>query len=289
MNTRHLLSLPLNTVKAWLDDEAPSMGAALAYYSFFSMAPLLLIVVAVAGLVFGEDAARREIVLQLVGLVGTDGARAVDGVLASAAKPVEGALATLIGVALLLVGATTVFAELQSSLDRIWRVRKQRDESGWLSLVRARLLGFGLVVALGFLLVVSLVFNAALAGATRWLEPAFGGWATLAAGLSQAAGVLLVSLLFALIYKLLPRTPIRWSDVWVGAVVTALLFSAGKWLIGVYLAQVAVASAFGAAGSLVVVLVWVYYSAQVFLLGAEFTRLYSQRAGVASIEVAHAA
>lgn len=265
--------------KSWLDDYVPSMGAALAYYTLFSLAPLLLIVISVAGLIFGEDAARGEIEGQLRSLMGERGARAVQDLLISVDKPAEGAAATLLGVVLLFVGATTVFGELQDSLDRIWRVPARPQTSGWFALVRARLLSFGMILAIGFLLVVSLVISAALATLGRWFDPIFGGWSELAAATNAIGGFLLLAAMFALIYKVMPRVDVEWKDVWIGAMFTALLFTLGKSLIGLYIGRSGVTSGFGAAGSMVVILLWVYYSAQIFLIGAEFTWVYANAFG----------
>ena len=264
---------------SWLADYAPSMGAALAYYTLFSLAPLLLIVIAVAGLVFGEDAARGEVTAQLSALMGTGGAQAVQGLLASVDKPAEGAVATVLGVVLLFVGATTVFGELQDALDRIWRAPTPSRTLGWFGLVRARLLSFGMILAIGFLLTVSLVLSATLSLLGRWLEPVFGGWLAVASAGSAIGGFVLVAVTFALIYKVMPRVRVQWKDVWIGALFTAVLFTLGKSLIGFYLGRSGVVSGFGAAGSLVVVLLWVYYSAQIFLIGAEFTWAYANAFG----------
>ncbi|MBB1073459.1 YihY/virulence factor BrkB family protein [Rhodoferax sp. 4810] len=268
------------TAQSWLDDYAPSMGAALAYYTLFSLAPLLLIVIAVAGLMFGEDAARGEIAHQLSALMGDAGAKAVQDLLTSVDKPLEGTLATAVGLLMLFVGATTVFAELQDALDRIWRVAAVREpSSGWLSLVRARLLSFGMILAIGFLLTVSLVASAVLGVMGSWLQPVFGAWVALAAVVNAIGSFLLVAAMFALIYKVMPRVQVQWRDVWTGAVFTATLFTFGKFLIGLYIGRSGVISGFGAAGSLVVVLLWVYYSAQIFLIGAEFTWVYANAYG----------
>jgi membrane protein len=264
---------------AWRDDYAPSMGAALAYYTTFSAAPLLLIVVSVAGLVFGQEAARGEIFNQLRGMIGEEGALAMQGLLQSVNKPAEGAFATLIGVTVLLIGATTVFAELQDSLDRIWRA-PVRDRSGGLwRLLRARVLSFGMILGIGFLLMVSLVVSAALSALGRWWAPMFGAWELLLQGVNLLVSFMLITVIFALIYKIMPRVHVAWRDVWVGASVTALLFSIGKSLIGLYIGHSGVTSGFGAAGSLAVILLWVYYSAQIFLLGAEFTWVYAHTLG----------
>ena len=265
--------------RLWVDDYVPSMGAALAFYTLFSMAPLLLIVISVAGLVFGEDAARGEIAAQLTQLMGERSAATVQEMLVSVRAPAEGAAATLLGVGLLLVGATTVFGELQDALDRIWRVPVKHASTGWLGLIRSRLLSFGMILAIGFLLTVSLVASAMLATLGRWWEPLFGGWYWVAELSNAAVGFVMVAVMFALIYKVMPRVRVQWRDVWVGAVVTTLLFTLGKFLISLYIGRSGVTSAFGAAGSLVVLLLWVYYSAQIFLLGAEFTWVYANAFG----------
>ena len=264
---------------AWVADYAPSMGAALSYYSVFSLAPLLLIVISIAGLVFGQAAVRGEVFIQLQGLFGTETARAIEGLLASVSKPAEGIAATAIGVALLLVGATSVFGELQDALDRIWRA-PARDRSGGLwGLVRARLLSFGMIMGIAFLLMVSLVFSAVVAALGKWWSGAFGEWVLLAEFFNLAIGLVMTTGVFAMIYKIMPRVSVKWRDVWLGATVTSLLFTGGRFLIGMYIGRSNLASGFGAAGSLIVVFVWVYYSAQIFLLGAEFTWIYARTFG----------
>jgi membrane protein len=264
---------------SWRDDYAPSMGAALAYYTMFSVAPLLLIVVSIAGLVFGEEAARGQIHAQLAGLMGETGAKALQGLLESVHKPAEGIVATLIGIGVLVVGATTVFAELQDALDRIWRA-PVRDRSGGIwGLLRARVLSFGMIMGLGFLLMVSLVFSAALSALGTWWAPMFGGWEVLLQAVNFVVSFAMVTLIFAMIYKVMPRVHVAWRDVWVGAGVTAMLFTIGKLLIGLYIGKSGVTSGFGAAGSLAVVLLWVYWSAQIFLMGAEFTWVYAHTFG----------
>ena len=265
-------------VSAWVDDYAQSMGAALAYYTIFSIAPLLLIVISIAGLVFGDEAARGEIFSQLEGMLGARGALAVQGLLESVREPSESVTATLFGVVLLLVGATSVFGELQDALDRIWRAPVRVGRSGLWVLIRARLLSFGMILGIGFLLMVSLVASAALAALQKWWGPVFGDWA-LASIIEVALSFLVITVVFAMIYKIVPRVRIDWKDVWIGAATTSLLFTVGKFLIGVYIGRSGIASGFGAAASLVVVLVWVYYSAQIFLLGAEFTRAYAHKFG----------
>jgi membrane protein len=278
MTMKNIWILIKAAAASWSDDYAPSMGAALAYYTLFSIAPLLLIVISIAGLIFGVDAARGEIVGQLQDLMGRQGAAAVQGLLESVNKPAQGLTATLVGAVLLLVGATTVFGELQDALDRIWRAPR-RDKGGLWSLLRARLLSFGMIMGIGFLLMVSLVVSAALSALGKMWGPLFTGWEALAQALNFAVSFAFTTTVFALIYKIMPRVKVAWADVWIGAAVTALLFTIGKFLIGLYIGKSGVTSAFGAAGSLVVVLLWVYYSAQIFLMGAEFTWAYAQTYG----------
>lgn len=265
---------------AWVDDRASSMGAALAYYTLFSLAPLLLIAVSVAGLVFGEEAARGELYDQLVGLVGSASARTVQDMLESLNVPQKSVLGTLIGLAVMAVGATTVFAELRSAIDHIWRAPKAPPSSGIFSWLRVRLLSLGLVLGIGFLLMVSLIVSAALSALSRWAAPWFGqDVLPVASALNLIASLLFVMALFAMLYKWLPHVHLAWRDVWIGAAATAILFTAGKWLIGLYIGRSGVASVFGAAASLVVLMLWVYFSAQIFLFGAEITSVYAHRHG----------
>lgn len=279
MNLKQTWGLLKTTFSSWSDDYAPSMGAALAYYTIFSIAPLLLIVISVAGLVFGQEAATGEIFGQLQGMMGEEGAAAIQGMVESMNEPGRGAIGTIVGVVLLIVGATTVFGELQSDLDRIWRAPERAKSSGIWGLIRTRLLSFGMILAIGFLLMTSLVFSAALSALGKWWGPLFGGWEFLAHTIHFLVSFALITVVFAMIYKYMPSVQIPWRDVWIGAIVTALLFTIGKFLIGLYIGKAGVASGFGAAGSLVVVLVWVYYSAQIFLFGAEFTSVYSHAHG----------
>jgi membrane protein len=288
LSARNLARLLRQTFLSWLDNYAPSMGAALAYYTLFSLAPLMLIVVSVGGMLFGEDAARGEIEVQLRSLMGTGGARAVQDLLASVRQPTQGSLATAVGLVLLFMGATSVFAELQDALDRIWHAPASWRAGPWLSLVRTRLLSFGLILAITFLLLVSLVFSTALSLMGRWIEPVFGAWVALAALCKALAAFALLTALFALIYKMMPRVRVEWEDVWTGALFTATLFSFGRYLIGLYIGRSGIVSGFGAAGSLVVILLWVYYSAQIFLLGAQFTWVYATTYGSRKPQDPHA-
>jgi len=279
VNFKFFYRLARQSVTAWIDDYAPSMGAAISYYTVFSIAPLLIIVIAVAGLVWGRDAVQGEIVAQLTGLIGQDGAVGVQALIESANKPAKGVIATLISVAVLLVGATTVFAELQSALDRVWDVPPSQKASGLWATLRARLLSLGFILGLGFLLSVSLVFSAGVAAFGGWANGLFPGWEVLLQLVNTAISLGISSLLFAMIFKLMPQATVSWRDVWVGAAVTAVLFEIGKALIGLYIGKSSVTSSFAAAGSLVVLLVWVYYSAQIFLLGAEFTWVFAHEHG----------
>lgn len=264
---------------AWSDDYAPSMGAALSYYSVFSMAPLLVIVIAIAGFAFGPEAARGEVFGQLRGLMGDESAKAIESLLESVSKPSHGIVSAAIGLGVLLVGATTVFGELQDALDRIWRA-PARDRSGGLwGLIRSRLLSFGMILGIAFLLMVSLVLSAAISALGHWWSSAFVGWEVLLQVVNLAVGFALTTGVFAMIYKLMPRVDVRWHDVWLGAATTAALFTVGRFLIGLYIGKSGIASGFGAAGSIAIVFVWVYYSAQIFLLGAEFTWVYAKTFG----------
>jgi len=274
------------SVTAWSDDYAPSMGAALSYYTVFSMAPLLLIVISIAGLAFGEEAARGEVFGQLRGLLGDAPASAVEALLASMAKPERGITSTIVSVIVLLIGATSVFGELQDALDRVWRA-PVRDRSGGIwKLVRARLLSFGMILGIAFLLMVSLVLSAAISALGKWWGSWFADWELLLQLIDLIVGYAMTTAVFALIYKVMPRVDVRWKDVWLGAATTALLFAVGRFLIGLYIGKSGIASGFGAAGSIAIIFVWVYYSAQIFLLGAEFTWVYAHAHGSLSPPVA---
>jgi membrane protein len=274
MNLTSWSNLVKAAITSWIADFAPSMGAALAYYTVFSIAPLLIIVIAVAALVFGQDVAQQGILDQARGLLGDESAAAIETMLANAQRPKQGALAGVLSAITLLVGATTVFAELESDLNRIWKVTPQKASGLW-HFIRTRILSIGMILAIGFLLLVSLIVSAALAAWGKYWGSLFGEMEVLLQIANFVVSIGVITVLFAILYKLLPQTPIRWRDVWVGAAVTALLFAFGKFLIGMYIGRSGVASAYGAAGTLVVLLVWVYYSAQIFLLGAEFTRAYA--------------
>ncbi len=276
---RRLFDLCRRAVVSWVDDFAPSMGAAISYYTVFSLAPLLVIVIAVAGAVFGREAVQGEIVGQLQGLIGREGAIAVQGLIKSASEPAKGLVAGGISIVVLLVGATTVFAELQSALDRIWHVPEKEKPSGLWAVLRARVLSFGLILGLAFLLMVSLSVSAGISAFGSFASGLLPGWEVLLQGINMLLSVGITTVLFAMIFKFMPSVAIEWRDVWVGSVVTAVLFEFGKFAIGLYLGKSGVNESFAAAGSLVVLLAWVYYAAQIFLLGAEFTKVYSEDNG----------
>jgi membrane protein len=258
------------------------MGAAISYYTVFSLAPLLVIVMAIAGAIFGEEAVTGQITGQLTGLIGAEGAKLVQGLVASASDTDRGLVAGAVSLVVLLVGATTVFAELQSALDRIWHVPEREKPQGLWAILRARLLSLGLILGLTFLLMVSLTVGAATAAIGSWA----GSWMPASEPLLHAVNVVIsfafTTILFAMIFKLMPTANVAWRDVGVGALVTAVLFEAGKLLIGLYLGKSGITQSFQAAGSLVVLLAWVYYAAQIFLLGAEFTKVYADEHGSAA-------
>jgi len=285
MSWRHLphiaKKLPMVTwcaVTKWLEHRASSKGAALAFYTLFSLAPVLVLVIAIAGLFYGKEAAQGELFFQLRGLVGSQGAEAIQLVLSGAANEQQGMVATLVAGALLLFGATSVFAELKGSLDEIWQLPPNRESGLW-DTVRTRLLSFGMVLVLAFLLLVSLVVSAAL----TFLEKKMGAYwqnaAEMLTLLNHVISFIVIAALFGVIYKMLPRVKLSWRDVVIGAFGTAALFTLGKYAIGAYIGNSGVTDSFGAAGSLIALLLWVYYSALVFFLGAEFARQYAIQIG----------
>lgn len=265
------------TVTGFFNDGAMRKAAALSYYTLFSLAPLLIISIAIAGAVFGAEAARGEIMLQVDELVGKDAARAIESMLQSASKPSASAWAAAVGIATLIFGATTAFAELKQSLDDIWEFPSGKASGLWYTL-RTRLLSFGVIVSIGFLLLVSLVFSAAVTALQRvWFLTESAGILLQAANF--AFSFVLVTAMFAMLYKLLPSVRIAWYDVIIGAIVTALLFTIGKFFIGLYLGNSAVSSSYGAAGAIILILLWVYYSSVIFLMGAEFTKAFARHHG----------
>ncbi len=279
ISPKHLFQLGIKSVKAWSDDYAPSMGAAISYYTVFSLAPLLVIVIALAGAFFGREAVEGLIVAQLSGLMGEQGASVIQTVIASASDTDKGLIAGIISAVVLVVGATSVFAELQVAMDRIWHIPAAQKPKGIWAILRARILSFGLILGLVFLLIVSLAVSAVVAAFGSWTAGLMPGSEALLQVINLLVSLGIATLLFAMIYKLMPSTPIAWRDVWVGAITTAVLFEVGKFLIGLYIGKSSTTQAFAAAGSVVVLLAWVYYAAQIFLLGAEFTKAYADDHG----------
>jgi membrane protein len=266
------------TASQWLDDKAPRLAASLAFYTLMSMAPLLILAVSVAGLMFGDEAARGQIAHQLAGVLGVKGALAVQAILANAKTPSSGVLGTVVGLALALFGASGVFGELQGTLNTIWDV-DSRPGRGVRGFVHDRFFSFTLVLGVAFLLLVSLVVSAGLAAMGAYLSHLLPGGAVVWQALNFLISLGVTTLLFAAIYKVVPDVTIRWHDVWAGSAATAVLFSLGKFAIGLYVGRSTVASPFGAAGSVVALVVWVYYSAQILFFGAELTQVYARRHG----------
>jgi membrane protein len=267
------------TINEWVEAEPFQLAAALSYYTLFSLAPLLLIAIGVAGLVFGREAAQNEIVETLQGMIGQDSAKAVQEMIqASNEKPKTGMLSTIIGFVALLFGAGGVVGQLQTSLNKMWEVTPKPGQGIW-GFLRQRFFSFAMVLAIGFLLLVSLVVTAVLSSFTSMLTSFLGDATFVAHAIDILVSFGFVTLLFALIYKYVPDVEIQWRDVWVGAALTSILFTLGKYLIGLYIGTSGVSSTFGAAGSLITILVWVYYSSLIFFLGAEFTRVYATQYG----------
>ncbi len=261
------------TVEGFIDDDAFSRGASIAYFTLFSLAPVLLLVIAVAGLAFGPEAAQGAIVDQLSGLMGRDTAEATQAMIRSASDRMSGLVATLVGLVTIVVAASGVFGEVQSALNAIWKAKSRRSTMS--RLLRARLASFGLVIALGFVVMVSLALSAALTGLASFLKHRFPVAEFAVQATDFGMSIALISGMFAIMYKVLPDTPIRWRDVAVGALMATGLFEGGKTLIALYIGQADVASSFGAAGALIVLLLWIFYSSLIFLLGAEFTRAWT--------------
>ncbi len=270
-----LVSIARRTIKAWSDDQIPLQGAALAFYSVLSIGPVLLIIMSVAGLVFGHDATSGYMVGQMRRLIGEQGAGAIEDILLHSRSPAKSLVATAIGVATLLFSASGFFAQLQQALNTIWKVPAAR--AGMFDVVKKRLLSFGLIAGICLLLLFSLVVSAGIEALTA----AFNGYLpdVVLPATNFVVSIVVTTLLFAMTFRILPDVDIRWSDVWVGALITALLFALGKYLIGLYLGRSAFTSTYGAAGSLIALLTWVYYSAQIFFFGAEFTKVYAEATG----------
>ena len=271
-------SLIKETYLRWSDDKVPRLGAALAYYTVFSIVPLLIIVIGIAGLVFGEEAAQTYIMAQIQSLVGPQSADALEEMLKTANKPAYGYTATGIALVTLLVGASGVFAQLQDALNDIWKV-EPKSGRGIVGLIKDRFLSFLAVLGTGFLLLVSLVVSAVLSAAGKFFSAWLPAPEAVLHAVNLAVSFAVITVLFAMMFKFLPDARIDWNDVWIGAALTSLLFTIGKFLISLYLGKADIGSAFGAAGSFVIVLVWVYYSSQLLLFGAEFTAVYADRFG----------
>ncbi len=279
INPGEWLKLLKDSALAWSEDGASSMGAAIAYYTIFSIAPLLVITMAIAGFFFGAEAAEGQIYGQAQGLLGAEGATALQGMVQSASKPAEGIFATMVSVVLMLLGASGVFAELQGAMDRIWRAPVLEQQSGIWNLLRRRIFTFGMLLAIAFLLLVSLAVSAFISTIQSLWSPGNGALEVVWQAVNFVVSFIIVTGLFATIFKLLPRVTVAWRDVVVGAVLTALLFNIGKFLIGLYIGKTGATSGFGAAGTLIAMVLWVYYSAQIFLFGAEFTWLFAKKFG----------
>ena len=272
MNYKTIWSTLNKTFSAWNDHEAPRLGAALAFYTILSLAPLVILVIAIAALIFGHTTAQNQLLWQVESMIGPQGAEAVKGMIEHAQEPGSGLFASIAGLLTLLFGASGVFGELRSALNKMWDVKPDIDSGIWWT-VKQRFFSFGIVLAVGFLLLVSLVISAVLAALGKFCQGFLPMPEFALHGINFVISLAGVIVLFALIFRYVPETTIAWKNIWVGATVTALLFTIGKFLIGLYLGKAAVGSAYGAAGSLVVIIVWVYYSAMIFLFGAEFTRV----------------
>jgi len=272
---RNVKAIIVQASLAWIEHDASTMGAVLAFYTVFSVAPILIIAIGVVRVVIGADAVGAHLLPQMQSLLGDAGASAVRTLLLSAGYMEKSTVATAVGVVTLLIGASSVFVELQTSLDRIWGIPKRNRQRGLWRFLRSRFLSLGLVFGVGFLLMVSLLVSAALAAVGAWLTSHLGGWRASVIAIDVGLSVVISTALFALAYKYVPQERLNWRDVWVGGSVTAVLFNMGKFAIGYYLARSAFASVYGAAGSLLVLLLWAYYSAQIFLFGAEITKSYS--------------
>lgn len=275
MNSQVIRLLFQDAARGWIEHRAQRLGASLAFYTTLALAPLSIIAVAVAGYFYGAEAARGEIVDQIDHLVGQEGAIAVEELIQKASEPHQSRLATVISIGLLVVGATSVFAELKDSLDVIWEVKRKPGIGLW-AMAKTQLLAFAVVIGTGFLLLVSLVLTATLTAFSQWLGQWLPGTIWTAYVLDLLISFLVITLLFTLIFKLLPDVTVSWKDVWIGSVFTAVLFMIGKFLIGMYIGSASIGSIYGAAGSLVIVLVWTYYSSQILFFGAELIRAYAK-------------
>jgi membrane protein len=276
VNYKKLWAVLRETLSAWSEHDAPRIGAALAFYSILSLAPLVILVLAMIGLAFGNSVAQEQIASQIEGILGKVAGGAVRSIIEQAQSPAAGSAASAIGILTLLFGASGVFGELRAALNRMWDVRPAPDGGIWRN-IRDEIFSFGMVLAVGFLLVVSLVLSAGLAAIGRFFAGILPLPEFLLTGISFVVSLAGIAVLFALVFKYVPETEMNWRDVWPGAVATGSLFTVGKQVIGLYIGKAAIGSAYGAAGSLVVIVVWVYYSAMIFLFGAEFTHVIARR------------
>jgi membrane protein len=279
LNVRDLWSITRKAAAAWVSDNASSMGAALAFYSLFSFAPILIVALTIVGYVFGPEIAQQQVLSQLPDLLGADGAKVAQRMAFSAHESSQTGFAALIGVIILIVGATSVFQELQQSLEKIWKTPELTRKFPWWRLIRDRILSLGFVLSTGFLLLVSLLASTALNAVGHWLGGILPPLLYVLFWFNFVVSFAVTALLFAMIFKYTPRERIAWEDVWVGAVVTTVLFTAGKALIGIIIGKSTFNSVYGAAGSLIVLLLWIYYSTQIFLFGAEFTCAFAYARG----------
>jgi membrane protein len=288
MNRKSIWQFLKDIFTQWIGDEPFLLASSLSYYTLFSLTPLLVISIAVAGFVFGTEAAQNQIVETIGGMIGPESAQAIQGMIENASdKPTTGIISTVLGAVTLLIGAGGVVGQLQTSLNKIWGVEPKSGQGIWV-FIRQRFISFAMVLAVGFLLLISLVVTAILTAFSQFIGSLLGGAALVGQLLDIVVSFAFVTLLFAMIYKFVPDVQIRWKDVWIGAALTSLLFTVGKFLIGLYLGSSGVTSAYGAAGSLVTILLWVFYSSLIFLLGAEFTQGYASRYGSGVAPAAHA-
>ncbi len=287
MSARFFFKLIKEAFQEYQADKVSTLAASLAYYTVFSLAPLLIIAIAIAGAIFGEEAARGEIVGQIQGLVGNEGAKIIETAIENANRPDVSSVASIFSIIVLLFGASGVFAQLQEALNSVWEVTA-KPKQGIMGFVRKRILSFSAVLGIGFLLLVSLIVSAGLSALNHYVSGLIPGLDIFWQLLNFIISFGIVTLLFALIYKFLPDVKIQWKDVWTGAIITSLLFGIGKFILGVYLGRGTFGSTYGAAGSLVILLAWVYYSAQILLFGAELTEVYSRRLGSQIVPDKHA-
>lgn len=287
MNLKIIWRLLKETWQEWQEDNASRLAASLAYYTIFSLSPLLIIAISIAGAIFGEEAARGEIVGQIKGLVGTNGAEVIETAIQNANQPDISNIASTISIVVLLFGASGVFAELQEALNLIWEVKAKPQQGLW-GFIRKRILSFSVVLGIGFLLLVSLIISAILAALNNYLSGLVPGLDVIWQIVNFIVSFAVTTVLFALMYRFLPDVKIRWNDVWIGAIITSLLFSIGRFILGAYLGGGSFGSTYGAAGSLVIILAWVYYSTQILFFGAEFTQVYAKRYGSRIIPNKHA-